>query len=252
MDAALLPTLLGQADLAEVRTFYPYTRDHYLALLVTAVVTVGLSWLGVKWRGTSRGQTLHRAWLIVVVLVQVLSLYYYIWHRGFDWEHSLPLEICDLAGMVAVVSLATGRRTPRLILYYWAFALTTNAFVTPILRQGPESLRYYAFWVTHLVILATAVYDVVVHRFRPKAWDFAMITLVMCLYGAVVIPLDVIMGYNYGFVGNAQPDTPTAVDILGPWPLRLVWMFLVVHGLFALLTVVWMVPWKRLTGRAAA
>jgi hypothetical integral membrane protein (TIGR02206 family) len=242
MGHALLPLLLGQADLGEERTFYPYTRDHFIALAVTAIVTVGLSWLGVRWRGTARGVQLHHGWLMAVVVVQVLSLYYYIWHRGFSWETSLPLEICDLAGIVAVVALATGKRTPRLILYYWAFALTTNAFVTPILRQGPESLRYYVFWITHIVILATAVYDVVVHRFRPRAWDFAMITLVMCLYGAVVIPLDVITGFNYGFVGNAQPDTPTAVDILGPWPLRLVWMFLTVHGLFLVLTVIWWRP----------
>jgi uncharacterized membrane protein YwaF len=85
-----------------------------------------------------------------------------------------------------------------------------------------------------------------VRRFRPRAWDFAMITLVMCLYGAMVIPLDVIMGFNYGFVGNAQPDTPTAVDILGPWPLRLVWMFLAVHGLFLVLTVIWWRPKRAL------
>jgi len=241
----VLPALLAVADASEQRTFWPYTRDHWIALAVTAVVTVGLSWLGARWRGTPKGRTLHEGWTWFVIVVQVLSLYYYVWHRGFSWETSLPLEICDLAGMVSVVALWTGRRVPTLILYYWAFALTTNAFVTPILRQGPENLRYYVFWITHIVILASAVYVVVVQRFRPRGWDFGMITLVMCLYGAVVIPLDVIMEFNYGFVGDSKPDTPTAVDILGPWPLRLVWMFLAVHGLFLLLTVVWWRPRRR-------
>ena len=246
----VFPALLAVADASEERTFWPYTRDHWIALAATAIVTIGLSWLGVRWRGTAKGEMLHQAWLWVVIVVQVLSLYYYVWHRGFSWETSLPLEICDLSGMVAVAALWTGRRMPTLILYYWAFALTTNACVTPILRQGPENLRYYVFWITHIVILASAVYVVAVKGFRPRGWDFAMITLVMCIYGAVVIPLDVITGFNYGFVGNSKPDTPTAVDILGPWPFRLVWMFLAVHALFLALTAVWWRPGRKTAANA--
>ncbi len=240
------PALLAQADLAEVRTFYPYTRDHYLVLLGTALVVAGLSWLGVRWRGRAQGRRLWAGWLVIVAVTQAVSLWYYVFWRPFHWGHSLPLEVCDLMGFVALIALWTQNRVARIVLYYWTFALTTHAFVTPIVRQGPDSLRFWVFWVTHIVILASAVYDVAVNRFRPRGWDLGMTTLVLLLYGAVVIPLNVVTGFNYGFVGNSTPDTPTMVDVLGPWPLRLVWMFVLIEAVFVFLTLVW---WRGKRGR---
>lgn len=236
---------LAQADLNEVRTFYPYTRDHGLVLIGTAVLATLIPWLGARWRGTARGRALSAAWIAFTGLTQLVSLWYYTLWRPFRWEHSLPLEVCDLTGIIAFFALLTQNRVARIILYYWTFALTTHAFITPILRQGPDTLRFWVFWGTHVVILVSAVYDVVVNRFRPRGWDLGMITLVLLLYGAVVIPLNVVTGFNYGFTGRSKPDTPTLVDVLGPWPLRLVWMFLLIELVFAVLTVIWWRPGGR-------
>lgn len=36
--------------------------------------------------------------------------------------------------------------------------------------------------------------------------------------------------------GRSIPDNPTPLDLLGPWPLRILWMVLLVSALFAAMT----------------
>ena len=50
-----------------------------------------------------------------------------------------------------------------------------------------------------------------------------------------------------GTVPVLHTEDPTLLDVLGPWPLRIVWMVLIGSGIFALLTL----PALRRTGSAA-
>jgi uncharacterized membrane protein YwaF len=54
-----------------------------------------------------------------------------------------------------------------------------------------------------------------------------------------VIPIDLALGANYGFLGPSKPAQPTLVEVLGPWPQRLAVIFAIVAGAMALL----MLPW---------
>ena len=56
----------------------------------------------------------------------------------------------------------------------------------------------------------------------------------MCL-----VVYDIMTGSNYGFVGNAMPGTKTMIDVLGPWPGRVAWIYLIS---LSALTVLWL-PW---------
>src|SRR4051794_2004996 len=130
------PLLLAQIDAGMERTFSPGTTTHYITLVFSAVIIAGLAILGVRFRATPAAEKLRLSWLAFVAIVQIVSITFYALWRGFDWGHSLPLEVCDLAGLVAFAALAFRWRIARVTLYYWAFALTTQAFVTPILLVG--------------------------------------------------------------------------------------------------------------------
>jgi uncharacterized membrane protein YwaF len=54
-----------------------------------------------------------------------------------------------------------------------------------------------------------------------------------------VLPLDVVFGWNYGFVASARPEQPSIVDYLGPWPGRVA----VITGLGLTLLAALVVPW---------
>ena len=63
-------------------------------------------------------------------------------------------------------------------------------------------------------------------------------------WAAVLIPLNAVLGTNYGFV-NEPPDGASLIDLLGPWPTYLIWLVLLVGAVWALMT--W--PWVR-SGRS--
>lgn len=148
----------------------------------------------------------------------------------FRLDNSLPLHLCDVAGLLAPVALLTLWRPLRAVLFFWAIGLSTQAFFTPVLREGCARTDFWLFWIGHIQIVGSAFYDVFALRYRPKFRDFAIGLAANILYFALVLPVDLALSVNYGYVGNTKPDQPTIIDKLGPWPLRLVWIFLIVHG----------------------
>lgn len=222
--------------------FQPFSALHFAILAGYTLITVALAVVGRKWRGTLREQPLHRAWAACVVLVQVVNIIYWATPPNLEPRSSLPLHICDIAGIAAVLAMVTRARVWRTILYYWGLGLSTQAFLTPVITDGPDTFRFHLFFASHLTIVATAVYDLVVREYRPAWRDFWVISGVLAAWGAVVLPLNIATGWNYGYIGNTRPQQPTLIDRLGAWPLRLVWMILLVEGTFLIMTAVWWRP----------
>ena len=196
-----------------------------------------------------REERLRRRWVAGVLVVQVVVLTFSFLPGRFDPLHSFPLHLCDLAIFAAALALWTGRRTWRALTYFWAFGLSTQAFLTPTLEQGPARLAFWLFWLVHLQVVGSAVYDVVVGGFRPHGRDFASACFATLAYGAVILPIDVLFGWNYGFIGPADSaGTGTLLEHLPGWP----WRPLVMYALgVAVMAVLWLV-WPLAGRRAAA
>jgi hypothetical integral membrane protein (TIGR02206 family) len=234
--------------------FINFSLTHAVTAAACLLVMVSLAVAGRCCRGGRWQKPLHWGWIIFVAAVQFANIAYYaIFVRQppddanplphVDWSVALPLQICDLAGLLAAPALILRSRLLKTILYYWAIGLTTQAFLTPTLGYGPIHLRFWLFWLSHLTITASAVYFLAAEGYRPTWRDFRNITLVMLAYGAFIIPLDIAFGFNYGFLGKANDlGTRTLLDYLGPWPWRLVSLFFAVETVFAILTVVWWRP----------
>ncbi len=46
-------------------------------------------------------------------------------------------------------------------------------------------------------------------------------------------------------MGNVKIEAKTIIDYLGPWPLRLVYIFLIVEAIFSVMTLAWTLPALR-------
>ncbi len=158
----------------------------------------------------------------------------------FDATTTLPLQMCHWTALAAGLYLATQWRPLALILYFWGFGLCTQALATPALAEGPASHVFWYFWLSHGMIVGTAAYALVAHGYRPTWRDWRLACVAAAVYAAAVIPVDLVVGANYGFLGPGKPDLPTIVDFLGPWPARLPAIFALVAGVMALL----MLPWR--------
>src|SRR5262249_56387845 len=114
----------------------------------------------------------------------------------------------------------------------------------------PASPLLWSFWISHALTFACAVYDLAVLGFRPTWRDFGRAAFVGLGYLALVIPIDLWLGANYGFVGNPPPERslPPMVAALGAWPGRV--LIIVALALFGF--VIALGPWLVVARRRPA
>jgi hypothetical integral membrane protein (TIGR02206 family) len=174
-----------------------------------------------------------------IALFIVIRLYL-ITPSQFKWSVWPPLGMCDIVSLLASIKLLNPRvRWLSIAVYFGGVGLCTNALITPDLSEGPRAFEFWAFWLRHAAIMVVAVYDLAVLRFRPDWSDWRRACALGLLYIAAVSAINVPLGFNFGFMGDSLPGHPSALDFLGPWPLRLVWVVVVVGSLWAAMTLPW-------------
>lgn len=235
-------------DLSVWTTFVSFSSVHVATVAVCAALMIGACRLGVTWRGTMRERRLRHAWGWAIVAVKSLETWYWFSPGVYSFEESLPLQLCDLAAVVAALSMLTQWRVARTLLYFWGIGLSTQAFATPTLERGLAHLHYWYFWITHLMIVGSAMYDLVVLGYRPHLRDVLIASAITLTWVGMVTILNVSTGTNYGYIGNMVPDKPTVINKLGPWPARLFIVIGIVAGLFVAMWAIWPL-WYRAIGR---
>jgi hypothetical integral membrane protein (TIGR02206 family) len=225
--------------------FAPFSGLHLLVVTACGLPIAALATAGRALREGSAEATLRRSWAVFALGYWCVYFVWWNW-KGLDLEGGLPLHLCDLNGLAAPLALLTLNRWARATLYFWSFTLTLQAFIQPLLSEGPAQLTFWAFWSGHTIIMASAVYDVAVLRFRPDWRDVRRVIVASLAYVAVVTPVNLWLGTNYGFIGNPPPGhiIPPFIDSMGPWPGRAV----IVMGLAMIGFVLTLLPW-RMSGR---
>lgn len=194
-----------------------------------------------RWRALLAGLLLA-GWLLANG-VQLLPAYYVA-------AENLPLHPCDLVGLLVPYAIWSRRRLALAVLYFWGIGLSLQAVITPDLRDGPAQVWFWTFWIPHASIIGAAVYVLVVEGFVPEWADCLRAYALALLYVAVILPFDLLSGFNYGFLGPGSPARPSLLDLLGPWPWRVgVIVSLAAIG-FSLLQLPWSLHELRSRGRA--
>lgn len=215
-------------------TFETWSPTHALTLLTCAVlvsipVLVGRRSTSERMRRRTRlsiGWGCVAAWL-------VNTLYWFMPDR-FDWESSLPIHFCNVANVFGALALLGGVRLFQGVIYFWA-VLCVWAFITPTVGSGPTTFGFWIFWIYHLFIALAFVAIVTIDGFRPRLSDLLRCALFTLVYVLLLTLIDRVAGWNYGFVGDSVPDAPTPVDLLGPYPIRILWMIMIGAGAFAMM-----------------
>lgn len=220
--------LLWSADFAPFTPLHALTAATFLSGIAAFLVVAH------RLRTTPRERTLRRGWIIFLILFQSFFIAWHLWPSHFSVDAGLPLQMCDVVPLLAIPALATRSRPLLAIVFYWGLALCTQAFVTPTLQWGPASVRFWLFWGTHAQIVASALYAPVALDFVPTWRDARTAMLAILPYGAVAMAVNLTLETNYGFGGKTKPSNPTILDHLGEWPLRLLFLLLLVWTAIAL------------------
>ena len=218
--------------------FHAFTLQHLLTLVVFFGLIAAACVLGRRWRGTRRERSLRLLWIWTTIAWQGWAVVWYLLPANFEPYESWPLHLCDIAAWVAPLALLTQARPLRALLYFWGIGLCTQAFFTPVVSGGYADIKYWLFFVGHTHIVGSAVYDMVVLRYRPTLKDWGTITIITIVWMTAVTTINIIFHVNYGYTGNFDVRG-TILDYLGPWPWRIGTLFLAGQGACALAYLPW-------------
>jgi hypothetical integral membrane protein (TIGR02206 family) len=235
----------------DLDVFVPFSLLHLLAVVVCALLIVALTMAGRAMRARGSEAGLRKSFAVFGLCYWVADIIWWNWN-GLDVYGGLPLHLCDFNALVAPFALLTLNRWLRATLYFWSFTLSLQAFIQPVLPDGPAHLEFWAFWLGHTIIMASAVYDLVVLGFRPDWSDFARAVAASLAYVAFVTPINLTLDTDYGFIGNPPPgkSIPPFVDAMGPWPRRAVMVGVLALIGFVVVLLPWRITWRRSAQRA--
>lgn len=222
--------------------FTAYGSSH---LAVLAVFVVGAGVL-VRLGRAPNQRLVRRCLALLIVVVQLPLQVRLLLPAHWSVDTSLPLQLCDLAWIVAV--LALWFRWPWAITttYYWGLTLTLQAFFTPTLYVDFPSARFVMFWGMHCFIVWAAIYLTWGLRLRPGWRGYARAVAITLAWAVAVFAFNSAAGTNYGFL-NRKPAGSSLLDVLGGWPWYLGIEVGLALAVWALIT--W--PWTRLRARRA-
>lgn len=204
----------------------------------------GAAWLWVSWarahQDAARRRHVEEMLAYANLALWIVIRLYLITPAQFKWSVWIPLGMCDIVSLLASIKLLNPHnRWLSIALYFGGIGLCTNALITPDLGEGPRQSEFWAFWLRHAVIMVVAIYDLAVLGFRPDWNDWKRVCAAGLGYIALVSAVNIPFHFNIGFMGDSLPGNPSVLDFLGAWPLRLVWVVLIVGALWAMMVAPW-------------
>lgn len=150
-----------------------------------------------------------------------LQIFYTAWSIAVgDWraDYSLPLQLCDVAGIFAAIMLFNKNYLIFETTYFWGLGGSLQALLTPDI--GPYSYPHYEFFnffIGHCAILTAIMFMLVVEKYRPVPKSILRAVVITNIYMAITAIVNIATGGNYMFLCE-KPGTSSIMDFLGPWP----------------------------------
>lgn len=207
--------------------FRAFGADHLTAIALTFVLPFVLA--AIARRSGSRAVERGIAWGFAAILVGNYFAYLLFVRRlgELGWQQMLPMQMCDWAMAVIIVTLLTANPRWFEVAYFWGIGGTLQAVLTPNLRYGFPDMRFISFFVAHCAIIIGVVYLMLTRRLRPYPISIVRVfawTEVYFIFGMIA---DQITGVNYGFLLH-KPEAFSLLSYLSDYrPFYLLQM----HGL---------------------
>lgn len=232
------------------REFVAYGPSHLVVLLIFAIGAAVLIWIGRR-QTEAHARVFSRVFAVVILAAFLLALVYKVTRP--DIQTSVPIQLCDIAELVAAYALWSQRHWAFALTYYWCLLLSSQALITPDVgtpREGAPDFPHHlfvTFFVLHVLAVWAAIYLTWGRGMRPRWRSFRVTVVTTLIWAASTFTFNAIVGTNYGYL-NRKPPTASILDVLGPWPVYLLFEGAIVIVIWALMT--W--PWERMRRNATA
>jgi hypothetical integral membrane protein (TIGR02206 family) len=211
------------------------STDHLAALTLTAVVCVALPLAARAYPGPWT-RLVSRA-LAILLILWVCAYHLVVAVRGeFEPGADLPLHLTDIVTIMAALALWSGLPLLFELTYFWGLTAALLAVLTPGLEsdEGFPSFFFWHYFVTHSGVVLAALFLALGLGMTPRSGAVQRIFLATLAWAAVAAAGNVFTGGNYMFL-REQPETPSILDYMGPWPWYILTATLLAMALFVLL-----------------
>ena len=226
--------------------FKNFTFAHLAPILVAA----GIIFLIFYYRDKIASSKYDRTLRYTIAFVMIVCEMSYFWRLVGMSEvldpnpiDHLPITVCGWAIIFGSFMMVDKSQTLFDICYFWVFAGTIFALITPtvITYTGPTRYRFYQFWLEHLMGYIAIFYMMFVHKLRPTVKSLIKSYVALAVLAVVAFFANEIIGPGANYLFMAKPEsTPSILDILpANHGLRIFIMALAVTALFVLSYLPW-------------
>ncbi len=195
--------------------FVLFGRDHLIVLALTVVLPLALA--SVTRRSETERRVVDYGFAAFLIATWVLW-FYVIFDKGWQSVQTLlPMNLCDWATIAAIVTLIRPNQKSYELAYFWAFAGTLQAMLTPDLQYGFPDLRFVVFFAFHGGVIAAALYLTFAVKLRPYPRSLPRVAAWSLFYAASAGFIDWLFKVNFGYL-RAKPAEASLFDLLAPWP----------------------------------
>ena len=178
---------------------------------------------------------------IVILLIKIAELSYRHIYIGEPIYSLLPLHMCNLTLIIAILTMLTKSQKLFQLTYFWCLG-ALFAVITPDIKYSFPHPLTLSFYITHFYLLFAAIYGILFFNFKPtfKGWVNSFITL--NIFAFIIFFINKKLGTNYLYV-NRIPNFSSPLDYFGQWPYYII----VVEIIYLILTYGIYYPFRRKT-----
>ena len=214
--------------------FQFFGTAHIITLLIGLALFAGVFYLPKITTPTSRKWMRYTLGTILILN----ELAYHTWHIVYGrWtiQTMLPFHLCAVMVWSSAYMLFTRNGKIAEFIYFLGLAGATQALLTPDVGiYGFPHFRYFQTYIAHTGIVLAGLYMIVVEGFHPTWASAKRVFIWTNIYAAFVFVLNLLIGSNYLFIAH-KPETPSLIDMLGPWPWYLIPLELIAIAMILLL-----------------
>lgn len=204
--------------------FFAYNKDfvlfgtqHLLVLAIMVFICFALPYFAKRYLNPTQQLWLSRGMAITIAFWTAAYIVILIWLGKFNYRTDLPFDLCNFMGLLLPIAMWRPSYRIHEVLYFWIFAGTLQAVLTPHLFNGFPNFIFIKYWFVHGGLIVYAVYITRVFDLKPTKKSIWRSFLYLQAYVAFVMIINLVLDSNYVYVLH-KPPTASVLDFLGPWP----------------------------------